>query len=104
MEAYLRRGDDLDGLDALFQVRRARAFVALETELHVFGRERVAVVKLHALTQRQQLPLYPKDPIRPMSASSLGAHFVPQESRLTPPAHQESKPGMLPWNFCPPLG
>jgi hypothetical protein len=48
--------------------------------------------------QLQQLPLYPKDPIRPMSAGSRGAHFVPQESRLTPPAHRESKQGMLPWN------
>ena len=52
----------------------------------------------------QQLPLYPKDPIRPMSAGSLGAHFVPQESRLTPPAHRESQHGVIPWNFWPPLG
>ena len=47
-----------------------------------------------ALT-RQQLPLYPKDPMRPMSAGSRGAHCVPQESRLTPPAHRESKQGMI---------
>jgi single-stranded DNA-binding protein len=52
----------------------------------------------------QQLPLYPKDPIRPMSAGSRGAHCVPQESRLTPPAHRESKQGMILWNFWPPLG
>ena len=66
----------------------------------------VSTKKVEQLKKRfvQQLPLYPKDPIRPMSAGSLGAHFVPQESRLTPPAHRESKPGMLPWNFCPPLG
>src|SRR5207253_10569010 len=43
----------------------------------------------------QQLPLYPKDPMRPMSAGSRGAHCVPQESRLTPPAHRESKQGMI---------
>jgi hypothetical protein len=52
----------------------------------------------------QQLPLYPKDPIRPMSAGSRGAHCVPQESRLTPPAPRESKQGMSLWNFWPPLG
>ena len=56
------------------------------------------------LLRFQQLPLYPKDPIRPMSAGSRGAHCVPQESRLTPPAHRESKQGMVLWNFCPPLG
>jgi hypothetical protein len=56
------------------------------------------------LTGLQQLPLYPKDPIRPMSAGSRGAHCVPQESRLTPPAHRESKQGMILWNFWPPLG
>ena len=51
MEAHLMRVDDLHRLDVLLQVSGARAFVALETELHVLGRERVAVVKRHALTQ-----------------------------------------------------
>src|SRR5262250_895695 len=37
---------------------------------------------------KQQLPLYPKDPIRPMSAGSRGAYFMPQESCWTPPAHR----------------
>ena len=55
-------------------------------------------------TLRQQLPLYPKDPIRSMVAGSLGAHFVPPESRLTPPAHRESKQGLIHCNFWSPLG
>ena len=50
MEAHLVRVDDLDRLDVLFQVCGARAFVALEAELHVLGRERIAVVEFHTLT------------------------------------------------------
>jgi len=47
----------------------------------------------------QQFPLYPKDPIRPMSAGSLGAHVVPHLSRLTPSAQRESKRGSIPRHF-----
>src|SRR5919198_2910544 len=61
-------------------------------------------LKCDPLVERQQLPLYPKDPIRPMSAGALRAYCMPQESRLTPPAHRESKQGMIPGDFWPPLG
>jgi hypothetical protein len=50
METHLMLVDDLDSLDVLFQVRGTRALIALETELHVFCRERIAVVKPHPLT------------------------------------------------------
>jgi hypothetical protein len=38
------------------------------------------------LTLDQQFPLAPNIPIRPMSESCLGAHFVPYVSGLMPPA------------------
>jgi hypothetical protein len=51
METHLMRIDDLNGLDTLFQIRGARAFVALETELHVLCCERIAIMKSHTLAQ-----------------------------------------------------
>ena len=43
--------DNLNGLDLLLQLPGACPPIALEAELDVFGGERVAVVKLHALPQ-----------------------------------------------------
>jgi hypothetical protein len=51
VEAHGQRIDDFDLLDVILQGLRSRALVALEAELHVLGRQRVAVVKLQARAQ-----------------------------------------------------
>src|SRR5262245_11352585 len=43
--------DDLDGRHARLHERRPGALVAVEGELHVLGRDRIAVVKLDARPQ-----------------------------------------------------
>ena len=53
--------------------------------------------------RKQQFPLHPKEPIRPMSQGSFEAHFTPHLSRLTPPAQRKSKLGSIPRNFVFPF-
>src|SRR5437879_2094810 len=50
-ETDLMRIDDLNALDLFFQFRSSGPFVALKAELHIFGGEGIAVVKLHPLAQ-----------------------------------------------------
>src|SRR5262249_25250436 len=50
-EAHRERINDLDLANVGFEFSRARAFVTLETELHIFGGPLVAVVKLEPRAQ-----------------------------------------------------
>jgi hypothetical protein len=61
-------------VQALFpQARQVLDYYHCAQYLH-----RVATAHYDSSVQAQQFPLCPKDPIRPMSEGTLGAHFVPR--------------------------
>ena len=53
LEAHMVGGDNLDGFDLVFQLRCSGAFVALEAEVDIVGREGIPIVKRHPLAQRK---------------------------------------------------
>src|SRR5207247_10393440 len=57
VEAHRQRIDGLDLSDTRLELRRARALVALEPELHVLGRDGVAVVELEPSAQLELIAL-----------------------------------------------